>query len=199
MAMSTRERLIETAGDLFYQRGFQAVGLDQILDEVGITKTAFYKHFESKDALIIAVLNTRDEREVREWREYLDRRAAVASPAEQLLAMFDLLDEWFSQKDFRGCLFLNATTEFPSPNDPIHQAASKHGEHLAMDVRARVERAGVMDAEGLTRLLMMLVAGAITDRHSGGKLDAARTARAAAEMLIEGQLPAGYSTPGGVM
>ncbi|MGD9690037.1 MAG: TetR/AcrR family transcriptional regulator [Phycisphaerales bacterium] len=183
-ASTTRDRLIDVAADLFYAHGFQAVGLDQILEEVGITKTAFYKHFESKDELIVAVLGQRDQRELDEWMTYVRARGR-AGAREQLGALFELLDEWFSQPQFRGCLFLNALTEFPSERDPINQAARKHGEHLARAIHELAQRAGAKDAEALTGQIMLLITGAIAARHRGGELGSARTAGGVARILID--------------
>jgi AcrR family transcriptional regulator len=184
MASTTRERLVSVGADLFYQHGFQSVGLDRILDEVGITKTAFYKHFESKDELIVAVLEHRDRIDMAEWGTFFRERASE-DPKQLLLAVFDLLDDWFGRPDFRGCLFMNAATEFPSPNDPIHQMAAKHGANLHRDLVKFAASAGARDAEGLARQIMLLMTGAIAARHSGGDPDSAAVAKGAAELLIE--------------
>lgn len=182
---STRERLINTAADLFYAGGFQAVGLDQILAAVGITKTAFYKHFESKDDLIIAVLDHRDRADIAEAVQYM-RAAGGRDPRRQILALFEQLGEWFQSPGFRGCLFMNAATEFASPKDPIHRAAAAHGEHIAAELLLRVQAAGIAEPELVTKQLMLLFAGAIAARHAGGVADAADTARLAAEALLRG-------------
>lgn len=184
MAQTTKERLISVGMDLFYQHGFQSVGLDRILSEVGITKTAFYKHFESKDDLIVAVLEARDRQDMAEWTAYFLERGGD-DPKRQLLAVFDLLDDWFGKPDFRGCLFMNAATEFPSPNDPIHQKAAAHAAHLQSQLRRFAEAAGARDPDALSRQVMLLVTGAISARHANGDANAAATARSTAEVLIE--------------
>lgn len=182
----TRERLLDAAGDLFYKHGFQAVGLDQILETVGITKTAFYKHFASKDDLIVAILDQRDQREMEEWMAYI-RIMGRDDARRQLEALFELLDDWFKNPEFRGCLFLNALTEFPSENDPINRAARKHGEHLAAAVMELATLAGAAEPGVLTEQIMMLVTGAIASRHRVGDLGAAKTAEAMAKVLITSQ------------
>lgn len=183
MPIGTREKLITTATDLFYQNGFQAVGLDQILDAVGITKTAFYKHFESKDDLIVAVLEHRDQVDMTEWSTYFVERGG-ADPKSRLLSIFDLLDEWFAKPDFRGCLFMNASTEFPFPNDPIHRTAARHNENLHILVQKMAAAAGASDPDALARQMMLLIGGAIAGRHAGGDLNSAATARVTAELLV---------------
>lgn len=187
MRTTTRDRLINTAGDLFYERGFQAVGLDQILARVGITKTAFYKHFESKDDLILAVIDQRDRADVAITLDFM--RARGGDPRAQLLALFDLLGEWFGQPSFRGCLFMNAATEFPDANDPIHRAAKAHSDHLAAEVLLRVQALGAGDPMSVTRQIMLLVSGAIASRHVGGVADAATVARLAVESLLSAAVP----------
>lgn len=180
----TRSRLIETAGDLFYRQGFQAVGLDQVLDRVGITKTAFYKHFESKDDLIVAVLEKRDGDDMKELLRVMEEQGG-ADPRARLLAMFDLLDAWFRDPEFRGCLFMNAATEFPSPNDPIHRAAAAHSIHMGREVQRCLQAIGVADPDGLTRQSMLLISGSIAARHVGGDMEAALAARSAVEALLD--------------
>lgn len=154
MASGTREKLIEAAGNLFYRHGFQAVALDTVLEAVGITKTAFYKHFDSKDDLILAVLEERDKRDVAEAIAVM--RAQGNDPRRQIVALFDQLAEWFNEPDFRGCLFMNAAAEFRSVNDPIHRAAQAHTEHLAAEVRLRVAAAGIPDPDVVTAQIMLL-------------------------------------------
>lgn len=183
-ASTTKERLIEVAVELFYRQGFQAVGLDQILDRVGITKTAFYKHFESKDDLIVAVLVKRDGDDLAQMIRVMHEKGGN-DPRARLLAMFDHLDEWFRDPGFRGCLFMNAATEFPSSGDPIHRAAAAHGEHLGEIVRTALVQLGATNPPRLTQQIMLLFGGAIAARHVSGEFDAAASARAVAETLLD--------------
>jgi len=183
-ATNTRERLITAAGDLFYRSGFQAVGMDSILSEVGISKQAFYKHFESKDALIVAVLEERDRVEIDQTLEAM-RVRGKGDPAKQLLAFFEFLDEWFRSPDFRGCMFMHAATEFPAEHDPIHKAAVAHGEHLQRELAKIARQAGADDPEELASQLMLLVHGAVSAHHQTGTRAVAKAAMKAAELLVE--------------
>lgn len=185
---TTRERLIEAAAELFYRNGFQAVGMDQVLREVGITKTAFYKHFDGKDALIIAVLKHRDSKDIAESLQYMQSRGG-SDPRDQILAFFDQLDEWFRDPGFRGCLFMNAATEFPSQNDPIHQTAIAHAAHLAGELWRLLAQLGVPDPTAIARQIMLLVAGAISARHVQGMVDAAVPAKQVVEALLPRRAP----------
>src|SRR3954449_9005346 len=106
-----RERLVAAAIELFYRHGFGAVGVDQVISTAGVTKTTFYKHFDSKDDLMVAAVQRRDE-----WESAARRRAvkkiAGNDPRRQLLAIFDVLDEWFNHPEFKGCIFITAAVEF---------------------------------------------------------------------------------------
>lgn len=202
MPATARERLIETADRLFYEHGFHAIGLDRIIAEVGVTKTTFYNHFESKDALILAVLDERDQRELAELIGTM-RTRADGEPRAQLFVLFDILDEWFTKEEFRGCMFLNAASQFPSPTDPIHLAAGKHGAKIYQELRTLAERAGAERPDALARELMLVVAGALVTRHAALARDAAAVARSVAQQLIDKHLPRelaandGHDAPGG--
>src|SRR3954469_3329777 len=111
-----RERLVAAAGGLFYRNGFGAVGVDRVIAAAGVTKTTFYKHFEGKDDLMVAAVRRRDEWESGAWDRAV-RKLAGDDPAGRLLAMLDVMDIWFNDPDFRGCLFLNTAAEFPNPHD----------------------------------------------------------------------------------
>lgn len=186
-ATSPREVLIETALALFARHGFQAVGIDRLLSEAGVAKMTLYKHFPSKDELILEVLRRRDER----WREWLqDRiRAKTRDPRGQLLAVFDALGEWFGDPDFNGCLFINATAEFGGNQEAVRSLAAAHKQQLKDDLAQLAEAAGADDPEALARALVLLVEGSIVVAHVEGRYDAADDAKRAAEVLLASALP----------
>jgi len=181
---TTREKLLEVAIDRFYVQGFHAVGLDQILSEVGVTKTTFYNHFESKDELILEALKRRDEWES---KAFMERVAELAGedPKAILLAVFDVFDEWFNHPDYYGCLFLNVCIEFPSPHDPIHKEGTENYEHVTQVLTGYATQAGLADPRGLAEQLTMLMQGALTHRQVTGDNDSAAKAKVVAEALIE--------------
>lgn len=188
MSESSRERLIQIADRLFYEHGFHAIGIDRVISEVGVTKTTFYNHFESKDDLILAVLDARDQREISEWMETMRSRAG-GDPRRQLLVLFDIMHEWYTQEDFRGCMFINAAAQFPAPNDPIHVAAGKHGEHLYGQLREIAIKAGAAEPDLLTSQLMLVVSGALVTQHSAKSQEAAAAARAMVDLLVDRHVP----------
>lgn len=195
MPENTRERLITVANELFYEHGFHAVGLDQVLERVGVTKTTFYNHFESKDDLVIAVLLERDRIELSEWLGIMHKKGGD-DPRARLLALFDMLEDWLADPAFKGCMFLKAAAEYPSPSDPVHKAALVHGQNLFEAMRHHAALAGAPDPQGLAGQLMMVLTGAILERHSSGMVDRARRARATAGILVDHHLSASRPASG---
>ena len=185
-----RERFIPIAAEIFARRGFGLVALDEVIGTVGVTKTTFYKHFESKDDLMVAAVQRRHEWETEAWGRAVHRLAGD-DPIKQLLAMIDVLDIWFNDPDFYGCMFLNAATEFPNPNDPVHQAAAVHLQQLHAH-RATLALAAGADptaAASFADCYTALVEGAMVLRQTQGRNDAARVIRPAIEQLINAYLP----------
>ncbi len=185
----TRERIIAAALELFYFHGFHAIGIDQIVAAAGVTKTTFYNHFESKDDLMVEAVTRRDQMEVEAWTRAVHDRAQ-GDPRRMLLAVFDVMDEWFTDPKFLGCIFINAAAEFPSPHDPIHQAARHHKEAYLNILVETAEKAGACKPEELAEQIMLLIDGAITLRHVAGNDHAAKLARNIAEKLLAESLTA---------
>ncbi len=183
-----RARLIHAAIELFYSHGFQAVGIDQILAAAGVTKTTFYKHFESKDDLLIAAITQRDRWEMDAWTNAI-KKVAGDSPKQQLLAFFEVLDVWFNAPDFRGCQFINAAAEFPDPSDPIHAIAAEHKRKNRDFFRDLAAAAGADDPESFADRYTALVEGTLILRQVHGRDDAAKIIRPAVESLVENELP----------
>lgn len=182
-----RGRLVATAVELFYRHGFNAVGLDRVIEEAGVTKTTFYKHFQGKTDLMVAAVEMRDVWEQEAWRRAARTLGGDEARA-QLLALFDVLDVWFNDDDFGGCLFLNVASEFPNPHDPVHEAAARHKVANWEMVRDLAERAGDAAPEVFADLYMIAFEGALVLRQVYGRDDAARSARPLIEALIEERL-----------
>jgi AcrR family transcriptional regulator len=185
-----RERLVAAAVELFYRHGFGAVGVDRVISAARVTKTTFYKHFEGKDDLMVAAVLRRDEWESQAWDRAV-RKLAGDDPAGQLRAMWDVMDLWFNDPDFLGCMFMNTAAEFPDPHDPVHQAAATH-KRRARDHWRDLARAGGADAaaaETFADCYTALIEGALILRQIHGRNDAARAVRPAVEQLIGAYLP----------
>jgi AcrR family transcriptional regulator len=188
MSGSTRERLIEAGFELFSRQGFHAVGLDQVIAEAAVSKQTFYNHFESRDDLILAVIQRRDQFELETFREMLEE-CAGHDPRSQLEKFFEVLDAWLNRPDFHGCIFLSAAAEFPSPHDPIHQAAANHVRAAQAALCRLATVAGADDPEGLAEELAVLIEGAVLLRHATGCLEAAQVAGRIASELFARRLP----------
>lgn len=183
-----KARLVHVAIELFYSHGFQAVGMDRILDAAGVTKTTFYKHFESKDDLIMAAIRQRDEWEMQAWTKAVQKMAGD-DPKQKLLAFFDVLDLWFNSPDFYGCQFINAAAEFPNPHDPVHKVAAEHKRKTRDFFRDLAAEAGAGDPECFADRYTALVEGTLVLRQVHDRNDAARVIKPAVENLIAQDLP----------
>jgi AcrR family transcriptional regulator len=169
----TRESLVKAAHDLFYAEGFHSVGLERILAEVGVTKTTFYNHFESKDDLMIEVLRWHD----RWWQETFRRmlrRLGGDTPRDQLLAIPGALDELFGGGAFNGCMFVNVAVEFPLPHDPAHRLAAEHKHSMEDILREIAGYAGAADAKVLAEELALVMEGAYVTRQVSGREETSR-------------------------
>ncbi len=182
MASKKREHLVQVAADLFIRDGFHATGVDRILEESGVARMTLYNHFKSKEELIVAALEYQDL-QVREWLVAAVERLAKR-PADRLLAIFDAFDEWFRGDGFSGCLFIKASGEFPNPENPIRQTAVEHQQMIVSYIRGLGAEAGARDPEQLAQQLYLLLEGAIVTAHMTGNPEAAKEARAAAEILV---------------
>ncbi len=186
----TRERLIRTAHDLFYRDGFHTVGLDRIINEVGVTKTTFYNHFPSKDDLILEVLRWHD----RWWRDTFKemlRRHGGDTPRGQLLAVFDALDETLAADGYNGCFFINVAVQFPLAHDPAHVAAAEHKRAMEGVIRELAAYAGAADPAAFAQELSLVMEGAYVTRQVTGNDATAAIARRIGTMLVELHIPAG--------
>ena len=186
MRPTKRDELVRKALAAFYQNGFQATGMDRLAVETGVSKTSMYKHFRTKEELILAALRLRDE----QFRNWLARRlvALADTPRGRLLAMFDALGEWFRQEGFRGCMFIKASAEYQESDHPIHAQSAEHKRLLFVHARKLAEEAGAPDPAALARALLLLEEGAIVTAHLGHTNDPAGDAKAAARVLITAAL-----------
>ena len=187
--LTTREKLIQAGHEIFYREGFLAVGLERLLDEVGCSKQTFYNHFESKDDLIVAVI----EEHHRWWStELRDRiqRAAGPDPRGQILAMFDVMREILEDPEYRGCIYINAAVEFPQPHHPAHQSAKKAKADGVALLAELAEHAGASDPLALAQELDMIMEGALITHQVAPDCDVCVISRRVAETLLERRLPA---------
>ncbi len=188
LATDTRERLIDAARTRFYRDGFRNVGLDAILDDVGISKTAFYKHFESKDDLMIAVLDGTDQWLRHQFMDMIRQRGGRSAEG-QLLALFDVVEAIIEEDDFHGCIFINAAMEFPLPHDPAHEAAARNKVAIETIVHDIAERAGIASPIEFAREICLIIEGTYVTRTVSGDKAVIDTARHLAQRVLAAHLP----------
>ena len=181
---NTRDRITAAALNLFYTLGFHAVGIDRVIKDVGVTKTTFYNHFESKDELVVAAIEMRDKWEQTAFAKTLARHTD-GSPKDTIIAFFRALDEWFSEPKYKGCIFMTACTDFPSPTDPVNAAARKHFTHTKKELANLARAAGLHNPNQLADQLEVLLQGALITRLTTGNDNAAKSAQEIAEQLIK--------------
>ena len=182
MSSKKRDHLVGVARDLFYRHGFHATGVDTIIREAGVARMTLYKHFRSKEELILATLELQDQ-QFREWLvAAVERRAK--KPSDRLFAVFDAFGELFRSDGYSGCVFLKASGEYPGLQDPVHQLAVRHKQMIQSYLRGLAAEVGAADPDTLSKQLVLLVDGAIATAQVIGRAGAADDARAAAEVLV---------------
>jgi AcrR family transcriptional regulator len=178
-----RERLLDTAADLFYREGVRAVGVDLVVARSGVAKTSLYRHFGSKDDLVAAVL----ERDDSNYWAYWDRIALRQSknPKSELAAQVQWIALYIGRPEFRGCAFLNAATEFPAADHPARKIALRHKEELRRRLGALTQRLGINNADDLADQLVLLIDGAYINGQLRGKRGPVQVLPKAAAVLVE--------------
>jgi AcrR family transcriptional regulator len=185
--VGARDRIVDTAYDLFSRHGVRAVGVDRIVAESGVAKMSLYRHFPSKDALVLTFLQERERRWTNEWlRAEATRRADTA--AERMLAIFDVFGDWFAEEDFEGCSFINVLLEIAEPEHDLHRASADYLARIRAFVRELAAEAGASDPDGLAHKWHILMKGSIVAAGEGDR-QAARRAREVAALVLRDARP----------
>jgi AcrR family transcriptional regulator len=177
-----RERVLSAAYDLFSQRGIQAAGVNLIINRAGVARQTFYRHFASKRELVLAFLERRNEL----WTKGMVQggiEGRAGRPADRLLAIFDVFDEWFRRPDFEGCSFINVLLEHPDPADPIHRAGVTYLRGIRAMIEGLAREAGILNAADFARKWHILMKGSIVAAGEGDRA-AARRAREVGVLLL---------------
>ena len=182
-ASSARERIVVAAGEMFETDGVNSTGINAIIARSGVAKDTLYQHFSSKQDLVVEVLHRRDE----QWCAWLRAGVERASndPRQRLLAVFDLLNSELSDPDYRGSVFLTASTDFPDAEHRVRRACVEHKVRLREYLTDLGAEAGVAEPEALGFQLLLLIDGAICARTMQEDRHAAQRAKQAAAVLLE--------------
>jgi AcrR family transcriptional regulator len=182
-SLDARERILEAAYDLFSRRSIRAVGIDEVIERAGVAKATLYRHFPSKDDLVLAFLERREQRWTKGWVEAEARRRG-ATPEDSLLAIFDLFDGWFQQDDFEGCSFINVLLETNDLARPVGRASAAHLANIREIIRTLADEAGLRDPDNFAHSWHILMKGSIVAAGEGDR-QAATRARELARLLID--------------
>jgi AcrR family transcriptional regulator len=179
---SARERILDASYDLFSRQGVQAVGIDAIITRSGVARQTLYRHFDSKQDLVLAFLERREELWTKDWLQAEVKRRA-ADPRERLLAIFDVFDGWFRRNDFEGCSFINVMLEMADPADPVHRACAAYLAGIRNFLEGLAREAGIADADTFARKWHILMKGSIIAAAEGDR-DAAQRAREMGQAVL---------------
>ena len=178
-----RDHLIEVATELFNRCGYHASGIDRVIAEAGVAKTTLYRHFRTKEDLIVAVLQRIDA----QYREGL--RAAVDQlvhePKQKILASFDVLEDWFRGNSFYGCPFMSAASEYNLHTSPVFQVVVLHKRLMIAYFEELARAAGLDDPTRIGEEINLLHEGATAVAQVNGDPSTARRAKAMAARLID--------------
>lgn len=140
--LPARERILRTAHDLFYAEGLRATGIDRVIAEAGVTKVTFYRHFPSKNDLILAYLSLRHDQWMKWFTEALERHGGASKGAQ---ALPPVMQEWFTSKalgGFRGCAFLNGVSEMGPAIPAVVEATRQHKQQMTDAIEALLPKSG---------------------------------------------------------
>jgi AcrR family transcriptional regulator len=154
---SPKDKLIQTAARLFYQHGYRAIGVDTLASQSGIGKMTLYRHYPSKDDLIVAYLEDSNKDF---WNNFEQITKDSPTPREKLLAFFKALQDYVLTPACYGCPFLNVATEYPKTDYAGHQVALEHKQTVLARFRQLAGEAGARQPEALASALFLLMDGA---------------------------------------
>ncbi|MEV4736615.1 MULTISPECIES: TetR/AcrR family transcriptional regulator [unclassified Microbacterium] len=160
---ATRDRILDAANAQFYTHGIRATSADRIIEQVGITKVTFYRHFRTKGELVVAYLAQQSQAE-QAWLR------SVARPGDPRAALREIaagIGAASCRPEFRGCAFINAAAEFPDADDPVRTAVDAHRRWLRENFAGIAAEAGATNADATAAQLMMLRDGAMVNGYLG--------------------------------
>ena len=182
---SPRDRLIDTAADLFYERGLTNVGINEVTDRAGVARMTLYNGFGSKEALALAAFERLAEGRRALFEERL-QQAQTASDAVE--AMFDVSEQLASEFRFRGCAFINVVVQEPHPEGPMHALVRAHKAWIRAKFREIAARAGHPEPDTAAQQLLALLDGASVEAFVQGSVEPIRASKQAAQILLSASL-----------
>jgi AcrR family transcriptional regulator len=185
--LSVRERILETAAALFYQEGVRAVGVDLVVERSGVAKTSLYRHFATKDDLVVAFLEREDAEYWEGWESVsvLEKEKGSDDAEAELKAHLRGIAEHIAAPRYRGCPFLNVATEFPAPAHPARAVAMRNKTELLHRLGVLAKKMGVRKPDELAAQLVLLIDGAYMNGPLLGKKGPVNSLVAAGNALMQ--------------
>jgi AcrR family transcriptional regulator len=191
---STRDKIVKAASALFYREGIRAVSVDRIAEKAGITKRSLYYHFKSKDDLIAAYLEARDQPNLAAFEMWFGEASGDA--ADKVAAIFTRLGEAARSPRWRGCGFLRTSAELAAtPGHPAIRVAVRHKRQFEHWLAAALTRHGLASVDLLARQIRLLIDGGFAVVLLSRDSSYMATAGLAAEALVRAQIESGHTTP----
>ena len=163
--LAARDRILLTAHRLFYRDGIRATGIDLIIKQASVTKVTFYRHFPSKNALVLAFLEYRHQRWM-SWFSHSLQKNMAKPDAHLAIALPQTLEEWFCDEDFRGCAFINSALEFAEALPDVTTHAAQHKQQMAEVIAHYLPESA---PDFMAQAIALLVDGAIVNAQIGGE------------------------------
>lgn len=179
---AVREHLLDIAIEVFNRHGYHGAGVDLLIAEAGVAKTTLYRHFQSKEDLIVAALHRHDEQGRDAMRAFVEKHAR--DPEERLLATFDFIESWFRNPNFNGCPFISAACEHSEPSGPVFQAAALHKRLVLAYLEELCHAAGLVEAKQMAATMNLLHEGATAVAQVTRSPEPARSAKAVAASIL---------------
>jgi len=179
-----RDRLIDTAAELFYSRGLPNVGINEVTERAGVARMTLYNNFDSKEALALAAFERKAEARRALMEERLER---ARTPSDAVKAMFDLSEHFATESCFRGCPFINVTVQDPQPEGPMHLLVRKHKVWIREKFRDTAAKAGHKKPDLTAQQLLALLDGSSMAAFIQGDTESIRASRHAALFLLNAQ------------
>jgi AcrR family transcriptional regulator len=181
------DRLRTVATNLFYKHGIRAVGVDEIVNETGVTKPTLYRSFASKDELVATCLRREIAESIMRWDAVAER--FPGDPLGQMRGIIRLMADDIASPTYRGCALINAAVEFPEAGHPVRQVTQDCKMALHSRFAEQARQLGVDDPQGLADGLVLVVEGASSSRHISGCQGPAASLVRTTEALIAAHLP----------
>jgi AcrR family transcriptional regulator len=181
-----RDRILAAAYDLFSRHGIRAVGIDAIIEQSGVARMTLYRHFTSKEQLVLAFLELREMLWTNGWLQQEVTSRAV-TPRDRLLAIFDVLGDWFRLDGFEGCTFINVMLETPQADDIVRRATVEYLARIRKFLERLASEAGIRDTEAFARKWHIIMKGSIVSAAEGDR-DAGTRAKEIATLVIDDAL-----------